>query len=390
MEGGAQVAPSSSGEAMMGPGPSAAPPQLQAPSPEPRVEQRAEAVTWSCAHVISSHSRAVSSLEYSAEGLLASASGDCTVKIWNGTSGAHKATLAGHDQGISDVAWSSDSRFLASASDDKTINLWDATKGVQVLGLKGHTSYVFCVNFNRQSNLLVSGSFDENVKIWDIRTGACLRTLPAHSDPVTAASFNKDGSCIVSGSHDGLIRLWDTASGQCMKTLFAEGSPPVSHVTYAPNGKYLLASTLDDTIRLWDISDSTKCIKAFRGHDNKKYSMHCHFGARKQSPFIVSGSESNEVFIWDLNSRKVLHRLQGHNDAVLAVAPDPTGTIIASGGSTADATIRLWWQESDGHVEVAEEQHQHREPSAETCLSASALCVASVERRFSAEWGALK
>lgn len=33
-------------------------------------------------------------------------------------------TLSGHQEGVNDIAWSSDGEFLASASDDKTVILW--------------------------------------------------------------------------------------------------------------------------------------------------------------------------------------------------------------------------------------------------------------------------
>lgn len=38
--------------------------------------------------------------------------------------GKYEATLEGHTQGLSDVAWSSDSQNLCSASDDRTIRIW--------------------------------------------------------------------------------------------------------------------------------------------------------------------------------------------------------------------------------------------------------------------------
>lgn len=61
-------------------------------------------------------------------------------------------------KGISDVAWSTDSKYLVSASDDKSLKIWDFQTGKSLKTLKGHTNYVFCCNFNPQSNLIVSGS----------------------------------------------------------------------------------------------------------------------------------------------------------------------------------------------------------------------------------------
>ena len=51
---------------------------------------------------------------------------DKTVRIWNAYDGKHERTITGHKQGISDVAWSQDSKYIVSASDDKTLKIWEA------------------------------------------------------------------------------------------------------------------------------------------------------------------------------------------------------------------------------------------------------------------------
>ncbi len=56
------------------------------------------------------------------------AAADKTIRIWNVSDGKQVAMLEGHTAGLSDVAWSSDSKYLCSGSDDTTIKIWDAEK----------------------------------------------------------------------------------------------------------------------------------------------------------------------------------------------------------------------------------------------------------------------
>ena len=260
------------------------------------------------------------------------------------------STLLGHSRGINEVCWSKGGDpFCATASDDKTLRLWDAQTGDALVEFRGHDNFVFCCQFNQPSNLLVSGSFDETVKIWDVRSGECVSTLPAHSDPVTAVSFNRDGTCVVSASHDGLIRIWDVCTGECLKTIFAAGNPPVSHVTYSPNGKYVLAGTLDSTLRLWpmSVSGKSKCAKTYTSefHVNTKYCIASSFlvAKPKRRQCIVTGSETGHVVLYDIQSRRVHQLLEEvHKDVVLAVDAHDSLELLASGGMSKDRTVRFW------------------------------------------------
>ena len=62
--------------------------------------------------------------------LLATASGDQTVRLWDVATGQpHGPPLTGHTERVYAVAFSPDGRLLATASDDRTVRLWDVATG---------------------------------------------------------------------------------------------------------------------------------------------------------------------------------------------------------------------------------------------------------------------
>ncbi|EAW06538.1 WD40 repeat domain-containing protein [Aspergillus clavatus NRRL 1] len=324
-----------------------------APPPPPKLEK----LNYRQKFLLRGHLRGVSAVRFSPDAtMIASGGADGAVKVWDSRSGKLIHTFEGHLAGISTISWGPDGTTIASGSDDKTIRLWNVLTGkAHPIPFVGHHNYVYQIAFSPKGNILVSGSYDEAVFLWDVRTASVMRSLPAHSDPVGGIDVVWDGTLIASCATDGLIRIWDTATGQCLRTLVHEDNPPVTAVKFSPNGKFVLAWSLDDCVRLWNYVEG-RCIKTYQGHANRKYSLLGGFGVYglPEAPleaFVVSGSEDGSVLCWDVVSKKILQRLEGHSGVVLGVDTCTLGEQRLMVSCGLDGTVRVWEEVDEGAEE---------------------------------------
>lgn len=84
--------------------------------------------------------------------LLATASADHTIKIWNTRDFSLERTLTGHTRWVWDIAFSADSAYLVSASSDHVARLWDLSSGDTIRQYTGHQKAIVCIALNDLGN----------------------------------------------------------------------------------------------------------------------------------------------------------------------------------------------------------------------------------------------
>jgi WD40 repeat protein/serine/threonine protein kinase len=153
-------------------------------------------------------------------GMLASADSEGRILYWSDPlSGAAEQLklnqgaedAAAHDGTIYSLAFSPDGKWLVSASDDDTLKVWDVAERELYITLRQHGESVFALAFNADGTLLASGAADDRVILWDTQRWEPLGSpLLGHRDSVFALAFGNNG-LLASGSGDGEIILWDVA-----------------------------------------------------------------------------------------------------------------------------------------------------------------------------------
>jgi U3 small nucleolar RNA-associated protein 13 len=129
------------------------------------------------------------------------------------------ASVLGHEKDINALCVAPNDALLASASQDKTVKLWD-TKDLTLVGtLKGHKRGVWCVEFSPIDRCVVTGSGDRTVRLWSLTDFSCLRSLEGHGASVLAATFLRNGLQVLSAGADGLMKLWTIRTQECEATM---------------------------------------------------------------------------------------------------------------------------------------------------------------------------
>lgn len=139
---------------------------------------------------------------------LVSASDDFTMYLWEPQNGTKPvARLLGHQKLVNHVSFSPDGALIASASFDNHVKLWNAYDGKFISTLRGHVAPVYQCAFSADSRLLVSSSKDTTLKVWDVRKSKIHIDLPGHQDEVYAVDWAPDGQRVGSGGKDKVCDL---------------------------------------------------------------------------------------------------------------------------------------------------------------------------------------
>ncbi|KAK6467642.1 telomerase protein component 1 isoform X1 [Huso huso] len=296
--------------------------------------------------------------------VLVSGSNDRLLRVWRREEGEEKGEgwrmscqhlLKHHSAPVLALACSQ--KLLASSSDDFSVVLWSVEELsghlrdiAPVAVLRGHTSGVTCLSFSPDGGELLSGSKDRSLVLWDVQS--CPPTLSrtfmhCHKDWITGCDWNC--GLLVSCSNDCRVRVWDPSSGECVRELLGH-STAVSSVSSI--GEYVMSVGGDGEMRVWKLSGAE--ITRIPAHSSKinhcgMISFTSNKDVRQDELLVATASDDGTVKLWHRLVVQQVSTLNGHSEAVCAVAHQEAMPFFLT--VSEDHSLRIWSPPEDTTAE---------------------------------------
>ena len=370
------------------------------------------------------------------------------VLVWNAQTGEQVALLAGHEEAVTALTFSPDSKMLASGDDLGRCRLWNVEENsdqwIASHWLRGHSRSITAMAFIEQGTRLVTASGDNTCAQWNVSTGEEITDLVlTHPSWVTDMAVSADGTQLLTTCDDDKIRLWSVPDASLLQVLDAklmqliepgadeDKNNVFTSVDLSPDGTMAIAAwAKNGTLHLWDLETGQEVFRngdsawmdfgadsgvlwaarfdrlgdhvlTIGGNDARlwdvesadqvvRFSPHGAVAAADISPegkLLVTGSWDQSAKIWDIDTGHALRKLDGlHEGYVNSVVFSPDGQTILTGSD--DGTARLWDAMTGKPLDTVFEGHDSQVSQAD--FSQDGAYVLTVSRDKTARiWDAL-
>jgi hypothetical protein len=157
--------------------------------------------------------------------------------------------------------------------------------------------------------------------------------IKAYDAPVEQLALSGDGRLIVTAAHEAQLKVWSYDTRYQLGTIQLEDGPAVS---LAVRNNRVATGHANGAVDIYDL-DSKRRLFRFKRNDATIWAV--DFVASEDR--IATASHDWMVTLWETAFQNAPTAvLEGHENAVQALAVDPSGRWIASGG--ADRAVRIW------------------------------------------------
>jgi formylglycine-generating enzyme required for sulfatase activity/serine/threonine protein kinase/sugar lactone lactonase YvrE len=305
--------------------------------------------------LLEGHQDAVGAVAFSTDGgLLASASTDGTVRLWDPKAGELSKCDAGHKGGVRSLTLSADGARLATSGGDFHELIVRNAKTMEPIAVVTTDERIDAAALSPDGRWLAG--FDSGmdgdrqmrpgtIAVWEVETGRRTEFLRTAQVEIHSVRWTPDSKTLIaaggranpSGNFgrvtSGVMKSFDRESGNELRELI-DDMDYWTDLAVSSDGKRLVGVKTGCLMKVWDLPSLREVAAVAQDAINPRVAISADGSS------VATANPDGTVKLWDANTLR-LHRIfRGHDGPAVSVAFAPDGRTIASGGN--DAAVRLW------------------------------------------------
>ncbi|MDP1829699.1 MAG: hypothetical protein Q8L48_40915 [Archangium sp.] len=283
-------------------------------------------------YALKGHGDAIVAIAFSPDGaLLASASRDKSVKLWNLQTGELVRTVAGSEGQLSSVSFSGDGKRLAIGDVGLQARVVDVASG-QVVKTIAHPDAVGEVALNADGTLLAVAGLADTGAVYEL-----VKDTKKFEFRGRTARFSADGKTLLISSGAGTFSLLDGKTGKARKTVTTRNELPLTTMT--DSGTTIASWTASGIdVKLW--SDAGKPLGVLKGavaEVDRRRSRVTGVGLSPDGKRAIVGGGDGLVRLWSTEKPAVIQSWPVDSSNAVAVSADGKWFAVAD-----SSLVKLW------------------------------------------------
>lgn len=284
------------------------------------------------------------------------------------TSGMPDFTVAGHSKASTWVSAGADGRYIATCGEDGTTRIW---KREDLSLYKTISSPAFkkeAAEFSPDGAIMAETGTDGKVNVRKVGLSAgfgLAKTLPAGNTDVSSLTMSQDGTLLAAGA-GAVVKLWRTKD-YFLRDL-RDSAGQVRAIAMSGDGRYLASTTESWAVYLYDL-ETKRLITEFTDEDYPYTAV----AMSQDGTYLVYGGYTGKVTFRELATGNIVRTIPAHSRFLTSCAVSPDNKYFATSSIAGD--IKLWRMSSFGVVATLTGQsggvlHVSFSPDGEFLLSA--------------------
>lgn len=181
--------------------------------------------------------------------------------------------------------------------------------------------------------LIVTAGNDRVLKIWFRETHAQAGSIYMDDGPITSLDVRNNRA--LTTHSDGSVNIWDLETQRRLYR-FKRNDASIWSGAFVGSQDHFATAGHDWVVSLWETSTDATPVRVLQGHSNAVQAL----AVDRSGTWLASGGADKSVKLWNLETGEIRATYRNQSDYVSALAVTDDGAIIAAG--TLDGAVRLW------------------------------------------------